>query len=71
MIREKDGEGILVERDGTKYTRKASADHRSAKVRAMQGCVKSKTEGLSAGSREDWQDIFSEKVQECKVELEL
>lgn len=69
-IRSKDGKGILVERDGTKYTRKASAEQRSPKVKAIQGCIKAKTEGKSAESREEWQEIFKEKAKECKEEID-
>lgn len=70
-IRAKEGRGILVERDGVKFTRKASADQRSPRVKAHQACVRVKAEGESAENRKDWQERFKQINKECKRELKL
>lgn len=71
MLREKNGKGIVVDRDGSEYSRKASADQSSPKVKALQGCIRENSQGLTAGSREEYQDMFKRIVKNCKEEVSL
>lgn len=71
MLRAKNKKGIIVERDGTKYSRKSSAEQKSPKLRALQACIRVKSKGETANSREEWQSMFSKFSKKCKEELKL
>lgn len=71
MVRHKNGKGILVNRDGTIYSRKASADQKSPKLKALQACVSNKTEGVNANSREEYRKIFTRASKECQEEVSV
>lgn len=70
-LRVKDGKGIVTEREGTRFSRIATAEHKSPRVKALQGCVADRTKGKSADDREGWQQTFSKASKECKEELKL
>lgn len=71
MLREKNSRGIVVDRDDTQYSRKASADQSSPKVKALQGCIRENSQGLRANSREEYQDMFKRIVKNCKEEVSI
>lgn len=70
-LKEKNGKGIVTDREGTRFSRKASAEQKSPRLKAFQACMRDKTEGVSKGSRSEYQDFFKEKSRECKDEVSL